>query len=511
MRTSANTKTLATLGLLGGALFQGASAQEAPAPESPKRAPNIVMILADDLGWSDTTLFGTTKLYQTPNVQKLAARGMLYTRAYAASPLCSPTRASIMTGLSPARLGFTAPAGHAKPVILQQSAGKTSAPGNKATNNNSVTRLDTKYLTLPEVLKQKGYATGHFGKWHLGPEPYSPLENGFDVDIPHWPGPGPSGGFIAPWKFPTFKENYAGEHIEDRMAEEASAWMEKNTDKPFFLNYWQFSVHAPFDAKADVIRKYVPLVDPNDPQHSPTYAAMVESFDDAVGTLMDALDRLKLSDNTLILFTSDNGGNMYDLVDNARPTSNAPLRGGKATMYEGGIRVPWIVAWPGVVKPASQSEQIVQTTDIYPTLIEAAGLSIPPNLAIDGVDIAPTWQGKRLDREGIYTYFPHSPDVPDWLPPSVSLIEGDWKLIRLFYEGEDGAHGYRLYNLKTDIGERDNRADAEAARVQRMDAKLEAYLQAHKAVLPARNPNFDPAQYKPEAIGISKRKAPAKK
>ncbi len=504
-------KLCATLGLLGSALLSKASAQEAPKPASPKRAPNIVMILADDLGWSDTTLFGTTRLYQTPNVQKLAQRGMLFTRAYAASPLCSPTRASIMTGLSPARLGITAPNAHLPKVVLQQSPGKSAAPGNKATDNDSVTRLDTKYLTLPEVLKQKGYATGHFGKWHLGPSPYSPLENGFDVDVPHWPGPGPAGSFVAPWKFPNFKANFAGEHIEDRMAKEASTWMEQNKDKPFFLNYWQFSVHAPFNAKADVIKKYVPLVDDKDPQHSPTYAAMVESFDDAIGTLMDTLDRLKLSENTLIIFTSDNGGNMYDIVDKSWPTSNAPLRGGKATMYEGGIRVPWIVAWPGVVAPASQSEQIVQTTDIYPTLIEAAGIPMPPNLAVDGINLAPALQGKTLERDGIYTYFPHSPSVPDWLPPSVSLIEGDWKLIRLFYEGENGAHGYRLYNLKDDIGERDNRAGAETERVQKMDAKIEAYLLAHGAVLPNRNPNFDPAQYKPEQIGISTRKYPEKR
>ena len=214
----------------------------------------------------------------------------------------------------------------------------------------SVTRLSTEYYTLPEALRDGGYATGHFGKWHLGHEPYSPLQHGFDVDIPHWPGPGPAGSYVAPWKFPDFDPDTPSEHIEDRMATEAVAFLQQHRNQPFFLNYWMFSVHAPFDAKKNLIDKYRTKVDPRDPQRCPTYAAMVESMDDAVGTLLDAIDRLGLTERTIIVLASDNGGNMYNEVEGERPTSNSPLRGGKATMYEGGVRGPCVVVWPGVVE-----------------------------------------------------------------------------------------------------------------------------------------------------------------
>ncbi|MDB4713311.1 sulfatase, partial [bacterium] len=305
---------------------------------SSARKPNVVFILADDLGWADTTLFGHTRLYQTPNIERLAKRGMTFSRAYSASPLCSPTRASILTGQNPARIGLTAPNCHLPPVHLKARPGKSAAPGQKAIQPDSATRLRTDIPTLGKTLQSAGYKTAHFGKWHLGPEPYSPLEQGFEIDIPHWHGPGPKGSFVAPWSYPDFDPNHPKEHIEDRMAEEAVAFIEKNKDSSFFLNYWMFSVHAPFNAKEELIEKYRPLIDPKDPQRSPTYAAMVESMDDAVGTLLDALDRLKIADNTIIIFFSDNGGNMYNVVDDTSPTSNYPLKGGKASQFEGGIR-----------------------------------------------------------------------------------------------------------------------------------------------------------------------------
>ena len=295
--------------------------------------PNIVFILADDLGWADTSLYGHTRLYQTPHIERLAKRGMTFTRAYSASPLCSPTRSSILTGLHPATTGLTAPNCHLPQVILKATPGKKGNPGKKALQPNVGTRLDPEQTTIAEALKEAGYANGHFGKWHLGKEPYSPLEHGFDIDIPHWPGPGPAGSFVAPWKFPDFDPDTPDQHIEDRMAKEAVAFMEEHKDGPFFLNYWMFSVHAPFDAKKDLIEKYRPLIDPKDPQRSPTYAAMIESMDDAVGTLLDAIDRIGIADNTIVLFFSDNGGNMYNEVDDTTPTSNAPLRGGKASMF----------------------------------------------------------------------------------------------------------------------------------------------------------------------------------
>jgi len=465
--------------------------------------PNIVFILADDLGWSDTTLYGHTKYYQTPNLEGLARRGMLYTRAYAASPLCSPTRASIMTGQSPARIGITTPDCHLPAVRMVETVQPKAPPFKKSLMCVSATRLDTNYFTMAKALKAAGYATGHFGKWHLGPEPYSPLQQGFDVDLPHWSGPGPAGSYVAPWKFPAklnFLPRVPDEHIEDRMADEAVKWMDANKDHPFFLNYWQFSVHAPFNAKPSLIEKYRKTMDSADPQHSPTYAAMVESMDDAVGKLVNEIDRLGLADHTIIVFFSDNGGNMYDTVDGTTPTSNLPLRGGKATVYEGGTREPCIVVWPKLTPPGSRNDTVIQSEDFFPTFVKMLGLKTPPGQIFDGVNIGDTFAGKPLDRQAIFTYFPHSPPiVPDVLPPAVTVVAGDWKLIRLFYEGENGAHAYRLYNLKDDLGERHDLAAAQPDRVRELDALIEKFLIDTKAVTPKPNPAYDPNAKAPAA------------
>ena len=474
------------------------------AVEATGKPMNVVFILADDLGWADTTLYGKTSLYKTPNLERLAKRGMVFNRAYANSPLCSPTRASILTGQTPARHGSTAPQHHLKEVRLEPAVREAGAAGNKALETHSVTRLDTELPTLGKLIKNAGYSTAHFGKWHLGPEPYSPLEHGFDVDVPHWPGPGPAGSFVAPWKFKNFKANYKGEHIEDRMAEEAVVWMKSVKDKPFYMNYWQFSVHAPFDAKQELIEKYRNKIDPNDPQRSPTYAAMIHSLDDAVGSLIDAVDAAGIAGNTAIIFISDNGGNMYNEVDGTTPTSNFPLRGGKATMFEGGIRVPCVVVWPGVTKPGTRSNEIIQTSDFYPTLLNLLNIPLPKNHKVDGIDITSALKGGHLNRRGIVTYFPHSPPVPDWLPPSMSVISGDWKLIRLFHQGENGAHDYLLYNLADDIGEINNLASSHPEKVQMFDRMMENYIAESGAVVPQPNPKFNPKQYRPENIGVPK-------
>ena len=474
--------------------------------------PNVIFILADDLGWADTTLFGHTKFYQTPNLERLAALGMTFTRAYSCSPLCSPTRASILTGLSPARIGITAPNCHLPEVVLKATVGISAAPNQHAIMPESVTRLDTSYYTLADLFKDNGYATGHFGKWHLGAEPYSPLEQSFDADVPHWPGPGPAGSYVAPWKFKDFDADPAepNQHIEDRMAKEAVAFMEQHKDGPFFLNYWMFSVHAPFDAKKALIEKYLGQVNPADPQRSPTYAAMIESMDDAVGTLLDTLDRLGISDNTIVVFTSDNGGNMYNDIDGTTPTSNAPLRGGKATVFEGGIRVPCVVNWPGIVVPGSRSGAVVQSSDFYPTLLDGLSLSPAADQKFDGSSILPALKGQPLTREAIFTYFPHAPGVPDWLPPAVTVHQGDWKLIRIFFGGEGGAHRWQLYNLREDLGEKHDLAAEDPDRVKAMDALIEQFLIETKAVNPVRNPKFDPKTYRIEDEGQQKPKAKAK-
>lgn len=465
--------------------------------------PNVVFILADDLGWSDTTLFKTTKFYKTPNIERLAARGMTFTRAYSSSPLCSPTRASVLTGLSPARHGITSPNCHLPKVVLKATEVASGPPNKKATVPNSVSRLDTRYYTLAEMFQDNGYATGHFGKWHLGPEPYSPLEHGFDVDVPHHPGPGPAGSYVAPWKFKDFDHDpdIPDEHLEDRMAKEAVSFMEQHKDESFFLNYWMFSVHAPFDAKQVLIDDYQKKVDPQDPQRSPTYAAMIESMDDAVGTLLDTLDRLKIADNTIIVFASDNGGNMYNEVDGTTATSNAPLRGGKATMYEGGVRGPAIVAYPNHVQAGSRSDEVIQSSDFYPTLLDMLAIKPRSKQSFDGISIVPALQGKSLNRDAIFTYFPHSPPIPEWLPPAVSVHKDDWKLIRLFHGGENGRHRYKLFNLKDDIGEQNNLASQFSDRVKALDALIDGFLAHTNAVLPSPNPRFEAAKYHPVLEG----------
>ncbi len=477
------------------------------------RLPNVVFILADDLGFNDTTLYGGTTFYKTPNLQRLAARGMIFTHAYTPSPLCSPTRAAILSGQSPARTGITTPACHLPQVVLKSTVGGKAAPDSPVVMPTTVTRFSREFYTLAEALKDAGYATGHFGKWHLGAEPYSPLQNGFDVDVPHWPGPGPAGSYVAPWKFPDFDPDTPNQHIEDRMAQEAVAFMEQHRDEPFFLNYWMFSVHAPFDAKQDLIDKYRPQVDQKNPQRSPTYAAMVESMDDAVGTLLDTLDRLKLTDNTIIVFTSDNGGNMYNEIDDTTPTSNAPLRGGKGNVFEGGIHVPCVVCWKDHVAENSRSNALICSYDFYPTLLDLLSLKPLPGQIFDGLSFTPALNGEAFERDAIFTYFPHATKVPDWLEPSATVHHGDWKLIRIFHSGKNGEHRWKLFNLKDDIGEQNDLAEQRPDLVQELDARLERFLTNTHAVVPIPNPAFDPDKYDPaeEGKSVPKQKAAEKK
>jgi len=233
-------------------------------------------------------------------------------------------------------------------------------------------------------------------------------------------------------------------------------------------------------------------------------------MDDAIGALLDAVDQAGLADRTIFIFTSDNGGNMYNGIREkdregkefvVEPTSNRPLRGGKATVYEGGVRVPTVVAWPRVTQPGSRSDEIIQSTDFYPTLLAGLGIGLPKDWPVDGMDIAPALRGGKLASRGIFTYFPHSPPVPDWLPPAMCVHSGDWKLIRLFHQGENGAHGYHLYNLKDDLGEANDLAKVQPDKVREFDALIEKHLRDSRAVTPQPNPAFDPAQYHPERIG----------
>jgi arylsulfatase A-like enzyme len=473
---------------------------------------NLIVILADDLGWSDTTLYGNTSLYETPNIERLAARGMTFTNAYAAAPICSPTRASIVSGQNPARNGFTTPAGHVPEVRFDPIVNESGPPHQKSTNVRSSTRVDPALPTLGQLLKNADYATAHFGKWHLGLEPHSPLECGFDVDIPHWHGPGPKSSYLAPWGYENSEEGVPGDHIEDRMAEEAVAWLkQRDRTKPFYMNYWQFSVHAPFGAKPELIDRYRKKIDLTSPQRSPTYAAMVHSLDDAVGSLLDALEVEGIADETVIVFYSDNGGNIHCGLNETDAsgeeyltaiTSNHPLRGGKGGIHEGGIRVPAVVVWPGVTEPGSRSDARIQSTDLYPTILRMLNVERPKDHVIDGVDFATALRDEEMDRGPMFTLVPSHGNTPEWLPPAMAVHHGDWKLVRIFHYGENGNHDYRLYNLRDDIGEQHNLAAAHPEVVESLDRLIEEYIVEAGVVVPVANPNFDPAKFDPSQIGV---------
>lgn len=478
-----------------------------------EQRPNVIFILADDLGWSDTGLYGTTKFLETPNIDLLAKRGMTFTNAYAANPLCSPTRASIVTGLYPARIGITTPCCNEPAVRLEAKLVEKAAAFQPALQVASASRLKTEYYTLAEAFHDAGYTTGHFGKWHLGREPYSPLEQGFDVDVPHYFGSGPAGSNIAPWRFPAELHftGKPGEHIEDRMANEAIKFIRANKDTSFFLSYWAFSVHAPFDAKADLVEKYAAKADPNDPQRCPVYGSMVQTFDDNVGQLIRVLDELKLTDNTIIVFFSDNGGNMYDRVDGIRgtmfdindpvngisPTSNAPLRGGKATIYEGGMRVPCVVVWPGKVEPGSRSNAFLSSVDWYPTLLDMTGVTPKETVKFDGVSQKPALLGLGTPRDKLFCCFPHYAPATGGVP-AAWVRRGDWKLIRFFCDGPGQTDRSELYNLKSDIGETRNVAAEHPDVVKECDALISEHLEDINAMIPVKNPAYDSTAKPPE-------------
>lgn len=464
------------------------------AETAPQRQPNVVFILADDLGWMDAGVQGS-RYYKTPNIDALATRSMRFTQAFTANPLCSPTRASILTGLYPGRLHLTMPECHEPVEHLTPVPLTKDEPWCPTISAGRVNRLLTTHRTFATSFKEAGYRTGHFGKWHLGREPYDPLHHGYDIDLPHWWAgwPGDKGaGYIAPWKYPDSLHftGKPGEHIEDRMASEAVRFITDNKDRPFLLSYWAFSVHSPFNGKPEYIERYKSTIDPKNPQRCPAYAAMVNSLDDAVGTLVDTLHRLQLTDNTIIIFTSDNGGDMYDRVDGIPPTSNAPLRNGKASIYDGGTRVPCLVSWPEHIKPGSISDQLISSIDWAPTLHELSGVKTAPNQTFDGVSIVPALNGGTLSRDTLFCYFPHNIAVTGNYA-ATWVRQGDWKLIRFFNAGPNGAHRYELYNIAKDIGETTNLADKESQRVTTLDALIDKHLADIGAPTPVVNPAYN--------------------
>lgn len=493
--------------VLGGALAAtpGFSMLEAAEPTETPSQPNVVFILADDLGWMDLGVYGS-EFHQTPNIDALAERGLRFTDAYVASPLCAPTRASIMTGLHPARTGMTFPdVGH-QVVRLEKSLEEEAPASQPALLAEPVTVLSTDHYSLGMAFRDAGYVTGHYGKWHLGRPPYSPLQHGFEVDIPHTNAPGPllNGWFYPFHVWPDHGE--PGDHLEDLLAEAAAEFILENRDRPFFLNYWAFQVHSPWEASEEQIERYSAKADPDALQRNPVYAGMVESLDDAVGTLMEALEQAGVLDNTVIIFLSDNGPFvaahpppvMDERFSDIPPTSALPLRGSKNTVYEAGLRVPQIIVWPGLTNPGTVTDALSHSNDFFPTFVDLLGWEAERFPDFDGVSLRPVLTGEGIARDYVFAHFPHRQDTrpyeqmpaPNSAAPAASLRQGDWKIIRFFADGDNGEDRFELYNLADDLGEANDLSEVAIERGASMNRRLDEILDKTEAVIPEPNPAF---------------------
>ncbi len=475
------------LAVLGAAPALGVESGEKPA-----KHPNVVFFLVDDLGWRDLGCFGST-FYETLHVDRLAASGMRFTNAYAACPVCSPTRASIMTGKYPSRLATTDYFGAPQPGAWRRNTKLLPAPYSD--------RLPLEETTLAEAFKAAGYATFFAGKWHLGPEGFWPEDQGFDVNRGGIERGGPYGGkkYFSPYGNPRLEDGPEGEHLPDRLASETVKFIEAHREGPFFAYLAFYSVHTPLMARPDLKAKYqekAKTVEHEGPAWRPegtrqarqvqdhaVYAGMVEAMDLAVGKVLSALERLGLAENTVVCFMSDNGGLS---TSEGSPTSNVPLRAGKGWMYEGGIREPMIVRWPGVTEPGSTCEVPVTSTDFYPTLLQIAGLAARPKQHLDGVSLVPLLkQTGSLKRDAIFWHYPHYGNQGG--APAAAIRSGDWKLIAWM---EDGGR-LELYNLAEDIGEEHDLAKKHPDKARELHARLRTWLEEVDARMPSPNANYE--------------------
>lgn len=452
---------------------------------------NVVFILADDLGWKDLTCYGSD-FYETPNLDAFAESGLLFSNAYAASPLCSPTRASILTGQEPGRLHFTTPSGHVAEVVLNPKETFTAAPYDKVATPQTRTRLPNEYLTFAEVLKQNGYKTAFMGKWHLGRAPYIPENQGFDVVIGgrEHPGPPGPGHFFAPWNCENLPLVPSGTHISDVLTDEAIKYMTANKANPFLLCLWYYDVHAPFQAKNDIKQKYEEKLNKKHVQRCSTMGAMIETMDTNIGRVLQSIKDLKLEDETIVIFTSDNGGNMYDGPDGTTPTNNYPLRSGKGSNYEGGVRIPLIVRVPGLTKAGSKSKVVTSTVDHYATILELLNIPFPDTLLTDGVSYVRALNNEKYIREPIYSTFCHNV-LATGNRANISMRYGKWRLYKFYYDGSNGEHRYELYNLDKDISETQNLVSKMPQKAQEMIALLDAHAKEANILLPQKNLAYD--------------------
>jgi len=428
-----------------------------------KRRPNVVFIFIDDLGWRDLSCYGS-KYYETPNIDKLAGEGMVFSNAYSNAPNCAPTRACLISGQYTPRHG----------VYTVGSSERGKARLRKLIPIANKTNLDSKIVTIPEALKSAGYTSACIGKWHLGDkEPFRPEDRGFDVVFRR----SRRSHFMAD-----------GEYLTDRLTKESLKFIEQNRDRPFFLYLSHHTVHTPIQAKKDIIEKYKKKK-PSGDQNNPAYAAMIESMDQSVGTVCDKLDELGLRDNTAVFFFSDNGG--Y-----ANATSMTPLRGSKGMLYEGGIRVPMIARGPGKIKAGSSCDVPVIGIDFYPTFLEMTGATKPSGHLLDGESIVPLLtQSGGLKRKAIFWHFPaylqpYNKKQGLWrTTPAGAVRQGDWKLIEFFEDGK-----IELYNLKNDMSEKNDLAKLMPAKAKELHTLLVEWRKSVNAPVPTeKNPKYDPA------------------
>ena len=449
---------------------------------------NVVIFHIDDLGWKDVSCYGS-RYYETPHIDRLASEGMRFTNGYAACAVCSPTRAALMTGQYPARIGIT----DFIPVLSQkrieysrrgvQPTEYVGGPNHELLCPPNHFWLERERVTIPEALKPTGHVSCHVGKWHLGAEPWYPKKQGFDYNYGGCDlGQPPT--YFDPYhrnkrfpNIPTLEPRKKGEYLTNREADEGVNFLRKHQDKPFFLHMAHYAVHTPLGAKKELIDKYR-----NKPQYgqkNAVYAAMLESVDNAVGRILETLDELGLANNTLVIFTGDNGGL-------SGVTNNDPLRHGKGWPYEGGIRVPLIIRYPRVTRPGTISDEPVTSVDYLPTILDAVGIPAPSERPIDGVSLVEHLKSggrKPLDRQAIFWHFPHYRGRN--IGPYSIIRAGKWKLLK-WWEGPD----FELYNLEEDIAEENDLSAQKPERVRRLREQLDHWLDSVGAKLPRKNPNY---------------------
>jgi arylsulfatase A-like enzyme len=456
-----------------------------------ERPPNIVMFVADDFGYSDLGCFGSS-FYETPHLDRLAASGMRFTSAYSACPVCSPTRASIMTGRYPQRCGITDyinMGGGNQPEKWERNTRLLPAP------YSDHLALDER--TIAEALRDAGYVTFFAGKWHLGAQEFGPEKQGFQINKGGTAAGSPR-SYFSPYENPKLRNGPAGEHLAMRLAEEANRFIGNNVDRPFFVMMPTYDVHVPLMATEELVKKYevkAASLDSNGPawgkerasrvrlvQNHPTYAAMIETMDAAVGSVLKQLDELALIESTVVIFTADNGGLS---TAEGSPTSNLPLRAGKGWLYEGGIRVPTIVRWPGVTPSASTCSTPISSIDYFPTFLEVAALTNEAENSLDGQSLVPLLRGDSMESRALYWDYPHYGNQGG--APGSAIRDGRWKLIEWHDEGS-----VELYDLEADAGEKRDVANEHADVVARLRESLAKWRRDVGAKPATPNPRYKP-------------------